>query len=123
MSISDRSGPAPETVLVSSHAAARYRDRVRPALDLDAAQAELERLRATSEISTVTPTWVHAAKHAPYYMLLGEGVVLPVLRQGAGWIATTCLSQGTLTPTRRRAKSARKKSLSSRRRARRRTRW
>jgi hypothetical protein len=107
---------------VSVHAAEQYRDRVKPGLDPDAARAELERLREISVISTVAPEWLHAAKPAPDYLLLGTDVVLPVLPHGDGWIATTCVTQQTLTPTRRAAKSARRLSLGASRRARRRTR-
>ena len=120
---SDRSGPSAQTVLVSRHAADQYRDRVRPGLDIDAARAELERLRDTGEVSSVAPEWLNAANPAPHYLLLGKDVVLPVLPQGDGWIATTCVIQPTVTPTRRAAKSARKASLASSRRARRRTRF
>ena len=123
MATSDQRAPTAETVLVSAHAAELYCHRVRPGLDRDAAHAELERLRATGEISTVAPAWLHAAKPAPHYLLLGDDVALPVLpRQEGGWIATTCVTQQTLTPTRRAAKSARKLSLRASRRARRRTR-
>ena len=122
MTTTDQSPPTAETVLISAHAAEQYRHRVRPGLDPDAARAELERVRATGEVSTVAPAWLNAAKAAPHYLLLGDDVVLPVLPQGDGWIATMCLSQRTLTPTRRAARSARKKSLLASRRSRRRTR-
>ena len=122
MMSTDRSAPTPDTVLVSRHAAERYRRRVRPGLDLDAARAELERLRATSEISTVAPGWLHAAEPAVRYLLLGEDIVLPVVPQGGGWIATTCVTQ-PVTPTRRTAKTVRRVSLGASRRARRRTRF
>ena len=119
----DRNGPTPQTVLVSKHAAEQYRHRVRPGLDPNAARAELERLRDTGEVSSVAPEWLNAANPAPHYLLLGKDVVLPVLPQGDGWIATTCVARPTLTPARRAAKSARKASLASDRRARRRARF
>ena len=120
---SDGAGPTAKTVLMSRHAADQYRDRVRPGLDVDAARAELERLRDTGEVSSVAPEWLNAANPAPHYLLLGKDVVLPVLPQGDGWIATTCVARPTVTPARRAAKSARKASLASSRRARRRTRF
>jgi hypothetical protein len=113
--------PATQAVTLSVHAAEQYRRRVRPGLDQDAARTELERLRETGEISTVSPEWLNAAKTAPYYLLLGENIVLPVFPQGDGWIATTCVGQRTLSSTRRAAKSARRRSLGASRRARRRT--
>lgn len=116
-------GPTAETVLVSGHAAEQYQQRVKPGLDLDAARGELERLRAVGEISVRAPGWLNAAKPAPYYLLIGDAVVLPVLPQGEGWVATTCVTQRTLTPTRRDAKAAHKASLGARKRAARRARF
>ena len=116
--------PAPiaETVTVSAHAAERYRHRVKPGLDLHAARGELERLRAMGEISAREPAWLDAANPAPYYLLIGDAIVLPLLPQAGGWVATTCVTQRTLTPTRREAQSAHTASLAARKRAQRRTR-
>lgn len=73
--------PAPiaETVTVSAHAAARYRHRVKPGLDLRAARGELERLRAMGGISAREPAWLRAANPAPYRVLIGNAIVLPLL--------------------------------------------
>ena len=87
---SDSRAPTRQTMLVSTHAAQQYRRRARPRLDLDAARVELERLRGTGEISTEAPEWLNAAKQAPHYLLVGDGVALPSAPQRAGWIATTC---------------------------------
>ena len=62
------------------------------------------------------------ARPAAYYLLLGDQIVLPLAPQADAWVATTCVAQRTLTPTRRAAKSARKASLAARKRALRRTR-
>jgi len=114
--------PTPDTVALSAHATWQYQQRVKPGLDHDAARDELERLRPLGEISTLAPDWVKAARPASYYLLLGDAIVLPLAPQAAGWIATTCVTQRTLTPTRRTAKSARKASLAARKRAQRRVR-
>ena len=114
--------PTPDTVALSAHAIEQYQQRVKPGLDLDAARDELERLRPLGEIATLAPDWVNAARPAPCYLLLGDAIVLPLAPQAAAWIATTCVTQRTLTPTRRSAKSARKASLAARKRAQRRTR-
>lgn len=115
----DSRAPTPQTVLVSTHAAEQYRRRLGPGLDADAARLELERLCRAGEISTTAPVWLNAAKNAPHYLLLGGDAVLPTRPQGGGWIATTCVTPRTLTPTRRPAKSARKTSFGAGRRARR----
>ncbi len=116
--------PAPiaPTVTVSVHAAERCRHRVKPGLDLHAASGELERLRAVGEISAREPAWLGAANPAPYHLLIGDAIVLPLLPHPGGWVARTCVRQGTLTPTRREAKSARRASLAAHKRAPRRAR-
>ena len=113
--------PNPNRVTVSAHAVEQYRDRVKPGLDPDAARAELERLRTLGRVQTEPPGWVNPARPAAYYLLLGDQIVLPLAPQADTWVATTCVAQRTLTPTRRAAKSARKASLAARKRAQRRT--
>lgn len=115
--------PAPAEVMISAHAAEQYQARVKPGLDPEAARAELERLRDVGEVSIEAPEWLHAVREAPCYLLIGEALALPVLGQGQRWVASTCVVRQTLTPTRREAKSARKASLASRKRALRRARF
>lgn len=116
--------PAPtlQEIRLSAHAAEQYRHRVKPGIDLDAARAELEQLRLVGEITAIEPRWLNAAKPAPHYLVVRNALALPLLPHDSGWIATTCVTNTTLTPTRRAAKSARKRSLASRKRARRRSR-
>ena len=114
--------PAPSLVTVSVHAAERCRHRVKPGLDLHAASGELERLRAMGEISAREPAWLGAANAAPYHLLIGDAIVLPLLPHPGGWVARICGTQGTLTPRRREAKSAFRASLAARKRAQRRAR-
>lgn len=114
--------PTAVTVAVSAHAAEQYRHRVKPGLDVDAARGELEWLRAIGEISAQEPAWLRAANPAPYYLLIRDAIVLPLLPQAGRWVATTCVCQRTPTPTRRGAKTARRASLPARKRAQRRAR-
>jgi hypothetical protein len=109
-------------VIVSAHAVEQYRDRVKPGLEPDAARAELEQLCTLGVIQTEAPGWVNSAKRATNYLLLGDQIVMPLAPQADAWVATTCVAQRTVTPTRRAAKSARKASLAARKRAQRRTR-
>jgi len=120
--VSAVSPPSAKQVAVSAHAVEQYRDRVKPGLDSDAARTELEQLCALGLIQTEAPGWVNPARPAAYYLLLGDQIVLPLAPQADTWVATTCVAQRTLTPTRRAAKSARKASLAARKRALRRTR-
>jgi hypothetical protein len=109
-------------VLISGHAVEQYRHRVKPALDLDAARAELAQLVAVGEITSAEPPWVRAAKPAPFYLVVGDALALPLKPQGEGWIATTCVANTTYTPTRRAQRAAYKKSKQSAKRAARRAR-
>jgi hypothetical protein len=110
-------------VLISAHAGERYRHRVKPGLDPDSAQRELRQMRLAGEIATIAPRWVNPATPAPYYLLLGDAIVLPLAPHRHGWIATACVTRRTLTPTRRAAKAARKAALAARNHARRRARF
>ncbi len=111
---------ASESVRISAHAVDRYRERIKPGLDEAAARIELERLRAVGTVVREPPTWLHAADHAPCYLLFGDDIVLPLLHADGGWIASTCVPKSTLTSERRQAKTARRRSLASRARAQRR---
>ena len=114
--------PAPiaATVTVSAHAAQRCRHRVKPGLGLHAARGEFVRLRAKGEISAREPAWLGASNPAPHYLLSGGAIVLPA--QAGGWVATTCVTQRPLTPTRRDAQSTHTASRAARKRAQRRIR-
>lgn len=114
--------PTADAVLISDHAAEQYRHRVKPALDPDAVRAELTQLVTVGEITSVEPLWVHAAKPAPFYLVLSDALALPLQPQGEGWVATTCVAKTTITPTRRAQRSAYKKSKQSAKRAARRAR-
>ena len=107
---------------ISAHAAEQYRSRVKPALGVDAARAELEQLRLVGELTAVEPAWANAAKPAPFYLVVSDSVALPLARQRTGWIATTCVTRNTYTPTRRAQRNAYKASKAARRRAERRAR-
>jgi hypothetical protein len=115
--------PTPQTVLISAHAAEQYQHRVKPALRVDAAHAELEQLRSMGEITAVEPPWANAAKPARYYLLVSDSVALPLAPQDGQWIATTCVTSTTYTPTRRTQRNAYKASKASRKRAERRARF
>jgi hypothetical protein len=114
--------PAAEAVRISDHAVEQYQQRIKPGFDLDAAQAELEQLRTVAQIAASAPEWVNAVRQAPCYLLIADAIVLPVLPDRHGWVATTCLINRTITPARRQAKTARKASLGSAKRAQRRAR-
>ena len=53
---SENRPPTPQTVRISAHAAEQYQLRVKPALEVEAARAELEQLRLVGEITALEPT-------------------------------------------------------------------
>ena len=120
MSAMSPTAPAPDTIVLSHHAVEQYQHRVKPGLEEGVVRGELDRLRSLGQICAEAPRWVNAARPARYYLLLGDAIVLPLAPQADGWIATTCVTQRILTPTRRRAKSARRASLRAGKRAHRR---
>jgi hypothetical protein len=123
--VSDPSHPAPTVgnVRLSAHAAEQYQQRVKPALDLEAARAELEQLVPVAEITATEPGWIHAADPAPFYLVISNALAFPLAPQNGGWIATTCVAAGTHTPVRRAQRAAYKTSRAAAKRAKRRTRF
>jgi hypothetical protein len=85
---------------VSSHAAARYVDRVRSSADPARARAEVERLLADqSRVLPELPSWLagRAREDAPYYLVFDGWLVLPLaFTRGSSvrFTALTCLSRG-----------------------------
>ena len=114
--------PRAASVHVSDHAAEQYQRRVKPALELDAARAELNQLVTVAHITTIQPRWLHAADPDPFYALIGDAVAVPLQPQNGGWVATTCVAAGTYTPIRRSQRAAYKSSKAAAKRAKRRTR-
>jgi hypothetical protein len=63
------------TIDLTAHAIERFRDRVRPGLDLDAAADELARLATIAEVTPVRPDWLKG--FALLYLVAGD-VALPL---------------------------------------------
>jgi hypothetical protein len=84
--------PTPAAVRISARAAARYRQRVRPALDLQCARRELEQLRLQGQISKAEPRWMEATRPAPYHLVFADVLALPLVPHAESWFATTCVS-------------------------------
>jgi hypothetical protein len=114
----------PSEVRLSPHCELRFRDRVRPALSVDAAARELERLMAEQGlIKLEPPRWVAdrmRAEPADFYVLIGDYVALPVRRSGgrfARFVAVTCLVRTGISDEARRRRNAQAKVRRARRRA------
>lgn len=98
-------------VVFSDHAIERFQERCRPALSAPAAGAELARVAVLGQITSAAPSWhaCRAGETAEAYLLLGEDVVLPLVRIGdALWLAKTCLTRGTMSDAARTRRNNRK---------------
>lgn len=90
-------------VQYSPHSLKRYRDRIRPALELDAVRRELCHLLATATVTRERPAWLHDDERqtAAYLLLAGGTICLPLVDRGGELIATTALMEGMIEGTRR----------------------
>lgn len=80
---------------LSRHAIERYRERVKPAFDLDACEAELERLVLMSEEAVEELDWEHdTGERADCYLILSDGIALALVHSSdRGFLAKTCLTR------------------------------
>lgn len=92
--------------MVTTHAAIRYRDRVRPALSVDAARKELRHLIQLGTVGP-RPSWpCGEERFGQRYLLIGDDVAFPI---EDGYLVT-CVVRGAISPTaRQRRRDARKR--------------
>ena len=82
-------------MILTAHAVERYRDRVKPHLTFEEANAELRRLLRHATISSQRPSWTNDKHEDATYAVLSDGIVLVVLGdQHAAGVAVTCLTRG-----------------------------
>jgi hypothetical protein len=77
--IGGRAYIARRRVFVTDHAVERYQERVKPALDLEQAQAEVMRLLPGLEFTFERPVWAAAADQ-PHteWVMVGDGIAFVV---------------------------------------------
>ena len=98
-------------VRFSRHCIEQYQLRFRPALDLTGAEAELAAIAGCGQMSTAPPGWLaDRRRKAEAYFLIGEDLVMPLVRSTStgGWLATTVLSRGTISPMERERRRGRR---------------
>lgn len=106
-------------VVVSQHAATRYMERVKPALDFAAARTELERLVEMCPALVPEVDWLPGDDYGINvgYLEVAPGIACPVLRaEGGTLIATTCCTYGSLSEASRREANVAKREQRRRRR-------
>lgn len=104
---------------MSQHAATRYQERVKPALDFVAAKAELERLIGMCDEMVPELDWWPADDYGQNvgYLEVAPGVACPVVQDERGrLIAATCCAYGSFGGQHRRARNAWKREQRKRRR-------
>jgi hypothetical protein len=104
-------------VEVSAHAIERYAERVKPGLDLQAAECEVLAVIANHAVLIeVAPAWVipnEVSGKATLWACVGDGIVFalaqPPQNPGGLWYAVTCITRSCVseqTRERRNAKAA-----------------
>jgi len=111
--------PADVTIVLSAHGIERFRDRVRPALDLPHAEQELRELIAHGQVCSDPPGWVaeRQRQRAAFYLLVGDCVfpMDPSRVEPTSLCILTCLTPGDLSPSARSRRNSRRRSRSQRR--------
>lgn len=101
---------------VSDHAVERFQERVKPALDLDAARTELEALvRAAEKPSSEQPNWHVKAVPCSLYLHLSDGIACTVKDE----TVTSVLTRASEAPDAKAAKKREKKKRQAERRVKR----
>jgi hypothetical protein len=108
---------------LSAHACARYVERIRPALERDAAARELARLIwEQGRIVADPPAWLaerQRAEPADAYVLVGDELVLPLRVAGGRFpvaVAVTCLYRTGISELTRQRRNGTRRALGARRR-------
>ena len=82
-------------MILTFHAIERYRDRVKPHLTFEEANAELRRLLRHATISSQRPSWSSDKHEGATYAVLSDGIALVVRSDHyAAGAAVTCLTRG-----------------------------
>ena len=100
-------------IVLTKHALERFHERVRPALDPDAAGRELERLAQSAPLAEV-PAWyaehiVEDVEPPDAAAELAPGVVLLLCRHGRALVAVSCVTRSGLSDAARTARNRRKR--------------
>lgn len=108
--------PTEHSIVLSAHAVERFRDRVRPALELHDAAVALERLIEHGQVCSRAPDWVARRQHqrAAFYLVVGDLVfpMDPGRRDPTSLRILTCLARGGISPAAR-ARATRRRSRRS----------
>lgn len=106
------------TVEYHRHAVERYGERVRPGCSSSTTLSQLRAVVACAgEIAVEPPAWAPWDSRSSAYLLLGEDIIFPLrMRADGAYVAITCLTRGSLPPSVRAARNARRQRRKSKRR-------
>lgn len=106
----------------SDHCRRRYHERVRPGLDRDQADRELDELLKVLLVVDVRPEWMTVRDpdaEGPVAVLGDTGIAFPLFRERRRWLAVTCVTRGGQSPERRARRNAWRAARRAARRSRR----
>jgi len=98
-------------IVLTNHAIARFHERVRPALELEAAACQLVELARAADVTIDPPAWLAASDlPADAYLAMGD-IVLPLradCRRPGVLVATTTRVRGSISPQNRQRRNGRR---------------
>jgi hypothetical protein len=92
-----------------AHSVERYRDRLRPGLTIEFAEAELQRIACHAQMSREAPEWLCSERQdAAVFLTIADATFPLVLAEdGSFFVAVTCLTKGSLSPEARERRNLR----------------
>lgn len=106
-------------VAMSKHAAVRFQERVRPALALEDAVAELRKLIRVADLRETRPAWC-ANQPAAMWLVISDCAAFPLREAQGCLLAVTCIVPGGKAPDDAEAYRKHKQGARQRRHAKRR---
>lgn len=105
-------------VAISSHAVARYMERVKPALDYEQAEEELRRLVGINAEPGDPPSWLDESTVPPSdgYIELSDGICAAVVGRNVATVLTRTGCHPTHRANKNAAKARRRKAKQAQRR-------
>jgi hypothetical protein len=97
-------------ITITKHCVERWRDRFRPGLDLEKAEAELRLVIAHGEFEDSPPEWSGLEQPDSHtsFLVIGKDMVIVLLERGRDLVAKTCVSRGTISPRERQRRGSRR---------------
>lgn len=79
------------SIILTKHCLERYREYCHDIDDLDKLRSQLRARMRSARMEASPPEWVVAKRLNHAYVLIGQNMVLPIVKDGEKMIAVTCL--------------------------------